>query len=347
MGIMINGTHLKMDQTGGGQGSKAVGWDLLGHVPVPLRHWVSDGVDNVVKHSRLNCHIPMGQGGRSPFEQLRFIRRLEDYPNMLVSAEHGNAFNHRFYRDHVKAGAFMGAQPRHVAEIFSQSGLIDPKGWVGVYAVAPFVMLIDRRRLGDLPIPGFWADLTDPIYRGHVVFSGWRREGDGQYTQFNKFFLVAMARLLGMQGLARLLDNVPSLLHSAQMPRLAGTVSSPGGIYILPLAQAEMCPRRETTCVVWPKDGALAYPLWLTVKSAHHQKLEKVVDYFHGPHLAQYLNRNRYPALCPAVPTSLPTDAKLNWLGWDFVRHSGTAKVIQQACRLFTDRSHFQVRSCA
>ena len=36
-------------------------------------------------------------------------------------------------------------------------------------------------------------------------------------------FLLAMLRLLGPKGLAGVVANVPQLLHSAQMPRVAGT----------------------------------------------------------------------------------------------------------------------------
>jgi len=327
------------------------GWDLLGNVPVPLRHRVLDGIENLVTGHRatggppLKCCFPMGQGGRGPFERLRFIRALDDYPDMLVSAEHGNAFNRRFHARHVETGAFTGAQPESVAPVFAEAGLVDPKGWIGVFAVAPFVLLIDRRRLDGLPVPRRWADLMDPVYRGQVVFGGWRGEGERRYSQFNTFFPLAMAREFGMGGLARLLANVPSLLHSAQMPRLAGTGSSPGGIYVLPWAQADMCPRRSHTEVVWPEDGALAYPLWLTVKAAERLRLDLLLRHFHGAGLGRYLNDNLYPALYPDLPPTLPAGARLKWPGWEFVRHAGTAPLVKAVRRAVTDS--LEARPCA
>jgi hypothetical protein len=35
----------------------------------------------------------MGHGGRTPFDRLRQIRELDDFPKLLASSEHGNAFN--------------------------------------------------------------------------------------------------------------------------------------------------------------------------------------------------------------------------------------------------------------
>lgn len=319
----------------------ARGWDLLGNVPVPLRHQVRDGVAELVGKLRaaggepLKCCFPMGQGGATPFQRLRFIRHLDDFPDMLVSAEHGNAFNRRFHATHVAGGDFCSAQPDDVAPVFVEAGLLDPKGWIGVFSVAPFVLLIDRERLGDLPIPRRWADLADPCYAGQVVFGGWRRPGERRYDSINSFFLQAMAHEMGLDGVARILANVPSLLHSAQMPRLAGTDASPGGIYVAPLSLADMCPRRHRTQVVWPEDGALAYPLWLTVKRARQRALAALLDHFYGTGLAQMLNANRYPALCPGESAALPALAKLKWLGWDYIRHPDCAATLKAVRKLF------------
>ena len=330
------------------------GWDLLANTPVPLRSHVRDGVAELLTRQRaeggrpLKCCFPAGQGGRGPFDRLRLIRKLEDFPEVLVSSEVGNVFNRRFHQRWVEAGAFGGCQPSRTAAVFADCGLVDPEGWIGVFAVAPFVWLIDRRRLGGLPTPGCWADLAEPIYRGQVVFSGWRRDGERQWSHYNKFFLLAMARELGLDGLARLMRNVPGLMHSAQMPRLAGTDASLGGIYVLPWSLADMCPRRAHTEVVWPRDGALAWPLWLTAKTGRREGLDPLIEHFHGPELAAYLNRNRYPALCPGLPAAVPEGARLKWLGWDFIRHRATPKATRNACTIFLEAlDATDLRSCA
>ncbi|ADP69786.1 hypothetical protein Rvan_0504 [Rhodomicrobium vannielii ATCC 17100] len=328
-----------------GHAAEAVGapkvWDFLGNVPVPLRHRIHDGVEaRVIEHFAaggrpLKCCFPHGRGGETPFDRLRFIRDLADYPNMIVSAEHGNIFNRRFQAEFVERGAFASCQPDGVADVFADCGLVDPKGFIGVYAVAPFVLLIDRTQIGSLPVPRRWADLMEPDYRGQVVFGGWKREDQRRYSAYNKFFLLAMAKEFGLDGVRRLVANVPGLMHSAQMPRLAGTDASMGGIYVLPWSMADMCPRRDRTQVVWPEDGALAYPLWLTVKAARANAVAPLVDYFHGDALARTLNANRYPALAPGVAPRLPPGARFKWIGWDFVRHRSTGEVIKAACRAF------------
>jgi ABC-type Fe3+ transport system substrate-binding protein len=318
-------------------------WDFLGSVPVPLRQRICDSVVDAAAGqladggAPLHCCFPAGHSGISLIRRLRYIRSLENFPNMLVSAEHGNLFNRRFHEEYVAPGAFSACQPEGLAEAFSECGLIDPQGSIGVFAVAPFVLLIDHERLGGRPVPRRWADLLDPIYRGQVIFSGWRRPGERYYSQYNKFFLLSIAREFGLEGVAKLLQNAPALMHSAQMPRMAGSGSSPGGIYVLPWLMADMCPRRGQTGIVWPEDGALAYPLWLTVKAEKRQALDTLVRYFHGAELGAYLNANRYPALAPGCGQGLPEGAKLKWLGWDYIRHRSTAKVVKAAGALFRE----------
>ncbi len=225
-----------------------------------------------------------------------------------------------------------------MARVFAEAGLIDPKGWIGVFAVGAFRPADrsspPRRPSGAALLEG----LLDPAYRGQVVFGGWRREGVQRYGQFNKFFLLSMARAFGPSGLTRLLANVPGLLHSAQMPGWRERILLPAVSYVLPWSLADICPRRAETQVICRRMARLAYPLWLTAKTADRRRLDPLIRHFHGAELADYLNDNRYPPLCPEVSPTLPRDATFQWLGWDYLRHPSTAKDIQTACRLFDAR---------
>ncbi|MDQ0505144.1 ABC transporter substrate-binding protein [Xanthobacter agilis] len=330
--------------------------DLLCEVPVPLRMRFADDLSrHLARHctqggEAFSCHVPMGQGGPSPLDRLRYVRDPLDFPRMLVSARHGNAFNRRFHDTHMRAGAFSSGQPAGVASVFEAAGLIDPKGWIGVYAVAPFVMLVDRARLGTRPLPRSWADLAEPELRGEVSFGGWRRPGMAHHSALNTFFLLAMLRLLGPERFGRLLANVSELTHSAQMPRIAGTGASVSSIYVLPWSLADICPRRNRTEVVWPREGALAYPLWTTMQSAHRQRLAPVVDHLYGTATADFLDRNRYPALAPRRQPALPEGARLLWPGWDYVRHPAAASDLKHVIALFRrsrEQMEREVRRCA
>lgn len=330
--------------------------DLLCEVPVPLRMRMADDLDRVVAHHRaatgeaLSCLSILGQGGASPLDRLRFVRAPEAFPPMLVSARHGNAFNRRFHAAHVASGGFVSGQPEGAAPVFADAGLPDPAGAIGVYAVAPFVMLVDHARLGARPVPRRWADLAEDTYRGEVTFGGWRRPQSAAGGALNSFFLLAMLRLLGPAALARLVANVPDVIHSAQMPRMAGTGASVAAIYVLPWSLADICPRRARTTIVWPEEGALAFPLWTTVQASHRDRLDVLVRHLYGAGTAAFLDRNRYPALAPGRPSAVPAGARLFWPGWDYARHRAAAGDLRHVLALFHDSraaAQQEVRRCA
>ena len=95
------------------------GWDFLGSVPVPMRARVRDGVaDEVTAHRRpaatgAACLFPDGAGRRRPDRAAAPVRDLDDFPRMLVSAEHGNAFNRRFHAQHVERNGSRELSARH------------------------------------------------------------------------------------------------------------------------------------------------------------------------------------------------------------------------------------------
>jgi ABC-type Fe3+ transport system substrate-binding protein len=137
--------------------------------------------------------------------------------------------------------------------------------------------------------------------------------------------------------LRRLVANVPGLMHSAQMPRHAGAASSMGAIYILPWSLADLCPRRDITEVVWPSEGALAYPLWMTAQAKHAGSVAPVLDYFFSAKTAAWLDHNRYPSLAPGKAAALPEGGRLSWLGWDYLRHRQTADDVRKATAIFIE----------
>ena len=83
--------------------------------------------------------------------------------------------------------------------------------------------------------------------------------------------------------------------------------------------------------MIWPEEGALAYPLWLTVQAHRRAIFEPLIDLFYGAELAGYLNDNLYPSLSPHARPHIPPGG-VTWLGWDYVR-SRCAAADQKAAR--------------
>lgn len=325
--------------------------DLLGRMPVPLRRAFKLGLDRLVEReaaraNQLACCVLRGGEWYRPFDALACCKRADEVPAVLLTTLQEDILSREllsFYRVPLST---RDASELHPA--FVSSGLLDPSGVCRTFAVVPFVFLVDRQRLRGRPIPKTWADLLEPHWEREIVFGGWRPNESVAYEDFNSYLLLFMHREFGGSGLEAFAANVSHLQHNVRTTTLFGTNSRHAStIAVLPWLHAEMCPRRMTTCVVWPRDGALVMPMVYLVKSEHESRLEPLIDYVAGVELRRMLNRNCYPT--PNLDTNLlPLDAAFKWLGWPYVYTHDLAAESDRATRVFfaaLDRREMQ--ACA
>lgn len=113
---------------------------------------------------------------------------------------------------------------------------MDPLGQYGVYAVMADVLLVDRNKLGDLPVPRTRKDLLDPRYRDRIVLFGKDR------TEISNATFLYIYKEFGMDGIRSLARNVKHALHGAQMSRMAGSANTEGGsVYLVSWFFAKTC----------------------------------------------------------------------------------------------------------
>ena len=130
--------------------------------------------------------------------------------------------------------------------------------------------------------------------------------------------------------------NTRAILHNTVASRFAGTNHPQGGaISVMPWMQADICPRRDRTAVVWPEDGALVMPMGFSVASAKQPYVQPLLDFVCGDAYAKDLAHNRYPAVWADGPQALPEGATLDWLGWDYTRTHDMTEETMIATRIF------------
>lgn len=312
--------------------------DFLGVVPVPLHLSVQKGLEAILYRHYLktgqsfNCYFPRRFTDTGIFRS----ESIRQFPDIFVSTAFDGVFSPYFLEKHVDKGQFLACQAGPLPSIYTNCGLQDPEGHFSVFAVIPLVFLIDHTRLRGLPVPQRWEDLLNPIYRREIVFGGWRKNAGGPYDEFNSFILVQCYKRYGSEGLKAFAHNVKCLLPNVQIPKIVGSGSDAGGaISILPWFQAQMCPNRRTSSLVWPQDGALAMPMYFLAKKSRVFDLRILVQYLTGLELARYLVENWYPPVHPAVSYRFPAGASLVWPGWDYIRSNSIPEITRMASRIF------------
>ena len=310
--------------------------DFLGRMPVPLRYGFAAGLDRAATAAggRRICFL-MGNEWYAPFDDLLHAGADAGFPHIILSPFTRDVLSVPFQQRLREAG-HGAAPPASVHPAVAAAGLVDPEGLFTVFAVIPWVLLIDHRKLGARPVPRHWEDLLDPVYHDQIVFGGWRRPSDGTYPDCNDFLLLTLYRRFGAAGLRAFAANTHAILHNTVAARFAGSNSEQGGaIAILPWLQADICPRRDRTSVIWPEDGAMTMPIGFSVATAQRERVQPLLDFICGDTYGAELARNRYPAVWAGGPQGLPPGARLNWLGWDYTRTHDMTEETAIATSLF------------
>jgi len=133
-------------------------------------------------------------------------------------------------------GMFTGGFYEKVNPVLEEAGLCDPENIYNVYGVMAETFLIDKKRLGDLPVPRTLEALLDPMYENNIIIFGKDRE-----TISNALFLY-IYKSYGEEGIRKFAGNVKHALHGSVMSKTAGSSRSEGGaIYLVSWFFAQTC----------------------------------------------------------------------------------------------------------
>ncbi len=303
--------------------------DFLGYVVCPFKHLYKEKLEDVLTEhykktgDKLISFVPMGCGGPDPYEYIWEAENIDELPDVIASVGFGAFYREQFKKKFLETGMFTSVQPQPVPEPFRSAGLEDPKKIYTVYSISAYVMLIDHKKLGDLPVPKTWLDLTDPMYKDNVIIGG-------NEDEVNEVLLMHLWKDGGDEALKRFAPNVKAAWHASQMAKAAGSSMKIGAaIYVLPWFFASTCPNAPHAEVYFPEDGALASPMYMLVKTDKRERMKPVIEFKTGKMLGDVSAKSLFPSLNPDAEKVLPEGVKLKWFDWDFI-HSTDMKELSE-----------------
>ncbi|ULO05983.1 ABC transporter substrate-binding protein [Paenibacillus sp. 19GGS1-52] len=247
------------------------------------------------------------------YKQVDSFTSVDELPDIVITPGISSFFHDHFRSEFLDQDVFANAAEYEPNERFASIGLKDPTGRTTLLCVNPLVMVVDIKKLGDLPEPRSWSDLLNPVYHQQVTMRG--HNGDS----FCETVLLTLANLLGSEGLVHLGRAVRQGLHPGQMAKLAGTDNEKGtAIYIMPYFYAKMIQKQDRVHVVWPLEGAVASPVFMLMKHNVSSEVRQLASFFTGPETAEMYEKAFFPSPHPDVASQIP-DGKLLWMGWDTV----------------------------
>lgn len=310
--------------------------NFIGYTYCPLKHTFRECFEEVfgkylsdTGDLDFRYYVPSGCGGDDPYEDLWKAENIGRLPDVIVSVGFGDFFREEFVDKFVRKGYFKAVPYPEINPAFSDAGLIDPEGWYTVYSVFPLVMLIDRKKLGKLPVPKRWSDLLSPAYADNIIIGA-------SHGDIHEELLFYIYKDHGEEGLIELVANIKTGWHASQMAKLAGTDSSEGAaIYVIPWMFAMSCPRTEATTVIWPEDGAMVTPIYILAKEDAAAKYKPFIEFVMGGNYGQKSADNYFPVANAEVHNKLPAGAALKWLGWEYIKSHPMDKLKEYVTEVF------------
>lgn len=176
-------------------------------------------------------------------------------------------------KDNMQADLIWGVAATNML-VFKQAGLLEPyapKGldrvqplfrdkanppsWVGIdIYMSAFCVNTEVARKHNLPMPATWADLTKPVYKGHVVMSNPNSSGTGYLSVVS--LLQRMGEAKGWEYLDALHKNIAEYTKSGSKPCKDAAAGERGVGVSFEYVALKMKKDGAPVTMVLPKEGS-------------------------------------------------------------------------------------------
>lgn len=304
--------------------------DMLALMPCGLRNAFKEHVDAfVAANSDRFANFKYLVEGNVNHENRYYptidsLESVDDLPDILMTSDVNAFLHHRFMQRF--SGHFTTYLPQPPHPFLADVGFCDPNAHYSMYTGNLLVMVVDKRRLGNRPMPTGWGDLLRPDFANDIILRG----EDGFFCNA---VLLPLYKAFGMEGIRRVANNVKSGRHPAEMVKLAGSGREEAAtIYVMPYFFAVKI-RQPQVELVWPSDGAILSPVFMLIKNEVVSKHQALLDFLFSKETAELLVSHLAPTLHPEVShEAFP--GSVSWLGWDFLQQNdiGELKARIQRC---------------
>ena len=308
--------------------------DFFGDVPCPMKPAFKESYERMTKdHYRRTgesffSYIPTSCSEvpqrLERLIDLRHATGVDELPDLCLTYGFEDMANPHFIEKFIKTGCFEPVFPNKDRLFITGEEFDDPYGAANVLSLYTEVIMVDKTKLGDLPVPRKWDDLLNPVYAGSIGLPGVHGYTDGT-------LMIYLYKKYGEKALEKLEKNIKVALPAVYTVQKAGTqnaLTAPISVVSWMFANAHI--KTDKVELIWPEDGALTEPIVLLAKKGRSSKLDTLLDFVAGEPAASLYAGNYLPATHPKAQNKLPVNAKFQWVGWDYVYNNDLTKLFER-----------------
>lgn len=303
--------------------------NLLALLPCPVKFPLQEAFKQYVEEGKIptdNLQYLIESNANNQLSYYQYVEHFEDedeIPDIVISPGINSFYYKDFEEKFMDKGIFADVTEYMPNKIFDGINIKDPEQRYTIISMNLLVMVVDKLKIGNIPMPRKWGDLMNKEFENKVIIRG-------QKDFFCETTLITIYKQYGIEGIEKFAKSVKCGWHPSQMAKKAGSDSEDAPVVsVMPYFYTKTIKHRENVEIVWPEDGAIVSPITMLVKKEKAKDLKEFIDFFTGEHVGQIFSSTSFPSLHPDVDNKIPENAKLNWIGWDYIKQNDMGKLIK------------------
>ncbi|WP_308533612.1 ABC transporter substrate-binding protein [uncultured Peptoniphilus sp.] len=282
-----------------------------GAVPCPIRVPLMENLKEISDEKIKEVDFDLRSANLGLDFVTQKFKNKEKLPDLITSAGFDLVLDEEIFEEIEKNYV---APSNEFNEDFINRGadLKDPNGVFYMLGVVPCVFIVNKNALGGRGIPKSWEELLSGEFNNKITIPV------SDLDMYNAI-LVTLYSKFGLDGLRKLKDGFYSRMHPAQMVKQKN--DSGACVSLCPYFFANMI-KNESLELVWPEDGAIISPIFMTAKKSSIDNLKEVIDYFTSQRIGEIFSFNgKFPSTNLRVDNNLRDDYKFLWASWDLLNN--------------------------
>ena len=307
--------------------------NVFGLLPCPVRLPLMEQLNKYEDIDNVNFELRAASEGLDFLvDEVKDAETEDDIADMFISAGFDLFFDEKLMKKFKDQDTFKDLTDIEFNKDFENADLSlkDPKGDYSVISVVPAVFLVNKKVLGDRPIPKTWEDLLDPIYKGSISLPV------SDFDLFNAIVLH-MYKFFGLDSVKKLGESLIQSLHPSEMVKSDRKSFNQPAISIMPYFFTKMAVPGGVMEAVWPEDGAIVSPIFMLTKQSKKEELKPLADILVSKEIGEILShQGLFPSVNNQVDNHLE-NKPFKWVGWDYINNNDVGEILRKGFEAFNE----------
>lgn len=293
---------------------KSATYRIKGFVPCPVKIPVEEMLREEIARNNLDLSFDF-ESANLPIDSLYNDLRTGNYPDLITTIGYKLALDDEI-REIIGREYIAPDLPYHPNLQKMGIDLRDPRNSFHILGLVPAIFVYNKEKCPNPPES--WKDLLSGNYARCLAIP---------ITDLDLYdaLLLTIYHKFGISGLENFKQTFRESLHPAQMLK-----SKTLELAVMPYFFASMIDEKRLA-YLWPTDGAIVSPLFLTVKREKADELKPVLDLFISEEFSKKISADgKFPATSLHAVNNLPGNSKFMFATWDVVYQKNITEALEE-----------------